>query len=519
MWEAEKLLTLIGGSRTMKKLFFVLSTAVVTLVACNKENQGIVPDVKKTTITVGIDAPETKTELTGTVSLLWSAGDAILISNTAGVLKTFTLEGPGGSATGTFSINEEVEIQGGVNGAQSYYPETLAPTWNGDEEKWHVTLPAEYTWSESGVKAPMYAWLNKDEPWDCFKLMTSVLKVDVYNIPAAASKLVFTANSEKLSGDFVFPYDCIPVLAGSDNKSITISFPAGDKTDRTFFIPVPYGSYSAGATIALKNSADAVLFYKTAPAFVVTKENITYFPSINFSAQKTKMTVWEGSKNVGESAWEDFALPMDLDLWASLPVGTEVTVYLTKTNGAEYAQMKPACQYTSSWTWVKLEDEAEVTGETTQRTFTLTSTHLGYLTNDCQSFLISGQNFTLTKVEVTLPKPERVIWTGSADLGDWSLDIGNDIPTSFWKNLPSGGIVTIYFTENGSVADDAWSQVHFYAKTSPDWTDLGYNSYQKASGHRSYCCVPLSAEGIASIKANGAAIKGFGLTVTKVTLR
>lgn len=500
----------------MKKTLFVLAVAATVISACNKEPEAVVPSPHKTSVTVGIVDPATKTQLAGTVELLWSAGDAILIQDENYQYKTFTLEGAGGTANGTFSINEEVTIMGGVNGAQSFYPETLNPTYL--DESTHVTLPDTYTWSEAGVKAPMYAWLNKTEPWDYFKMMTSIIKLDVYNIPAEACKLVFTANGQVVSGDYVFPYDCIPVVSGTSNNSITITFTAGEKTNRTFFIPVPHGSYSAGATFELKNSSDVQLAKKTAPAISVAKESICFFPAINFSAQKTKMTVWEGSVNVGESAWENYPVPMDLDIWASLPKETEVTVYLSKTKDGTYAQMKPACQYTSEWTWVDLAAGAEVTGETTQLTFTL-GDNLDHLTNDCKSFLICGGNFTLTKVEVTLPKPERIIWTGSANLGDWSLDVGYDIPSSFWSGVPSGSVITIYFTEDGSIPDNAWSQVHFYSKTSEKWTDLGYNSYQKADGHRSYCCIPLSDASITSIGKNGVGIKGYGLILTKITLR
>lgn len=484
------------------------------MLACNKASEEAIPVQKKTTISVGIDLPQTKTELTGNVNILWSSDDKISVETESGI-KTFTLESGSGNESGTFSINEDVTVK---SSATSFYPASMSPSWNSVEEKWHVNLPATYEWAENQVQAPMYAWLNGG--WNYFRLLTSVIKVDIYNIPAEASKLVFTTASEVVSGDYVFPGDCIPVVTGSENKSITINFTAGEKTDRTFFIPVPYGSYSAGATFVLKNSANESLATKTTPAAIsVGKQAVSYFPAINFSAQKTKMIVWEGSKNVGESAWEDFALPMDLDLWASLPAGTDVTVYLSRTDAGKYAQMKPACKYTSSWTWSDLADGAEVKGETTQRTFTLTSDNVAKLTNDCQSFLICGENFTLTKVEVTLPKPERIIWTGSSNLGNWALDVGADIPDSYWSNLPLGSVVTIYFTEDGSVSDDEWSQVHFYAKTSPDWTDLGYNTYQKASGHRSYCCISLSSENIDSIKANGVGIKGLGLTITKITLR
>ncbi|MCR5408986.1 MAG: hypothetical protein K6E61_07790 [Bacteroidales bacterium] len=498
----------------MKKVFCFIF-ALACMLACNKASEEAIPVQKKTTISVGIDLPQTKTELTRNVDILWSEGDKVAVDTDSGI-KVFTLESGRGSAFGTFSINEAVTVK---SSATSFYPASMSPSYNSEDTKWHVNLPATYEWAENQVQAPMYAWLNGG--YNSFRLLTSVIKVDIYNIPEDASKLVFTTFGEVVSGDYVFGGDCLEVVAGESNKSITINFTAGDAADRTFFIPVPYGSYSAGATFVLKNSANESLATKTTPAAIkVGKQAVSYFPAINFSAQKTKMIVWEGSKNVGESEWENFALPMDLELWKSLPVGTDVTVYLSRTDAGKYAQMQPACQYTSEWKWSDLADGAEVTGETTQRTFTLTDDNVAKLTNDCQSFIIRGENFTLTKVEVTLPKPERIIWTGSSNLGDWALDVGTDIPKSYWSNLPLGSsAVTIYFTEDGSVSDEAWSQVHFQAKTSPDWTDLGHNTYQKASGHRSYCCISLSSDNIASIQDNGVSIRGLGLIITKITLR
>lgn len=516
MWAEEKWLTLIGN-RAMRKIVLALAVLVVAFSSCNKLSQEKVPIQKKTSIRVGIDEAVTKTSLTGTIDLLWEAGDKILVTASDYQYKVFTLEGEGGSATGTFSINEEMVIMGGDGGSMSFYPETLSPRWDDGTHNNYVTLPDTYIWSEAGVKAPMYAWLNKTDPWDYFKLLTSVLKVDLYNIPATADKLVFTTAGEVLSGEFVFPGDCIPVSTGSENKSVTIAFTAGSKSERTFCIPVPWGSYSAGAKIELKNSSNETLVTVTAPALTVKKESFAYLPAVNCSnTEKVVTTIWEGERTVVKDGdnWSNVSVPVDPEIWKTVPVGTKVMVTVKRTPASDDSVIELVCQY-DDWKWQMLISGGTVPTDMTTLNFVLTEDVLGYLTNNCKSFLLNGFNFIVYKVELELPKPERIVWTGSVNLYDGTTWKQVYFPTGFMNNVSNGTVVTVYFDENAQ--ETSWREARIKALTSPDWTTIEERGHN-ADGRR-FACFILDSMKAEQIRANGMDVEGSGLTVTKITLR
>lgn len=500
----------------MKKILFVLAAVAVITPACQKSSE-VAPSAKKTSITVGIDNTLTKTQLAGTVDLLWSAGDAILITASDYSYKIFTLEGSGGTASGTFSINEEVTIMGGTNGSQSFYPETLNPTYNSVEDKTHVILPDTYTWTAAGVKAPMYGWLNKTTPWDYFKLMTSVIKVDVYNIPATACKLVFTAAAESVSGDFIFPYDCIPVKAGDTNKSITINFTAGEATMRSFCIPVPYGAYSAGATFVLKNSADEALVTKTAPAITVGKESFSYFPAINCDNSTVSTLISDAKDCTVWSKWNQ----VDGLSTSSFKAGDRLRFNVTEEGGDTYWQLKPQYAYEqvgSDWHWKTLEGDGLIYGLCTGQTFldVVMSESVVAALKERPSLTVQGYNVTVNSVQY-IPQTEVVIWEGTHDLGNWDncFDVSGLNSAAIWSNLKAGKELTVYFHE-GSSPDIDYCQ--FFIKQKVGGSDI--LSFNAGTNHnQTVVSFPLTADHVAFIKTNGIVIWGKRIVITKITLR
>lgn len=500
----------------MKKLVYTLLAAVFFVPACQKVSKETLSDETpskdvKTSITVGIEASSTKTDLSGTVDFVWAAGDAISIDTEASGYKTFTLEGAGGVSKGTFSINEDVTIRSGDDGAQAFYPATLNPTWNGEDSKTHVTLPASYTWADQSVKAPMYAWLNKTSPWDYFSLMTSVIKVDIYNIPAAASKLVFTSAGEVVSGDFAFPYDCIPVVTGTENKTITINFTAGEETNRTFFIPVPYGTYSAGATFVLKNSSDEALVSKTAPAITVAKASIAYFPAINCDAVSVTNIITDA---LDCSAWGNWNQKNGLSL-GSVKAGDRLRFNVTELTADSYWQLKP--QYAGEgWAWTLFEGV----------NYGLTSgqTSLDVIVNDAMvaafkerpSLTVQGYNVTVNSVQ-HIPQTEVVLWKGSHDLGDWDncFDVNGLNSAAMWSNLKAGKELAIYFNE-GTSPDINYCQFFIQKKTGGD-TILSFNGGN--NHNQTVYTYTLTADQVTAIKESGIVIWGKRIVINKITLR
>lgn len=492
----------------MKKVFYIVLCAAAVFAACSKEEKLSSVDTPakagKTSITVGIDeGQQTRTNLTGTKTLVWSSGDALSINTDSG-FKTFTLEGEGGSATGTFSVDEEVIISSGAN---SFYPATMDPNWTDDA--WHVTLPSEYAWSDTGIKAPMYAWLNNS--YDYFSLMTSAIKVDFYNIPSAACKLVFTAKAETVSGDYVFPGACIPVVTGDSNKSITITFNAGTAESMTFFIPVPYGTYTAGATFVLMDSSDNALVTKTTPSDIaVSSASVSYFPAINCGGSLSTV-LWEGSKEFTDWAnWDAVPTYAITGLWSTFSAGDVLTLTLEDA-GDVWLTM---CYKDSDWSWVKFVDEAVSSGTTTY-THTLTADDITNLSiRNC--LVISTKNVTITKIEVVDNRPETVLWRGSLDLGtddSWDNNL-TDLTASMWSAAKSGKVLTVYYTEKDQT--NTWHPLQLQYMGDP-WTTFA-NGGHNADG-TSFFAYTLTADDVTNLKTYGLAINGPGHVITKVTLK
>lgn len=488
----------------MKKVFYSI-LAVSCLVACSKASEEAIPVQKKTTISVGIDLPQTKTELTGNVDILWSAGDDVAVDTESGI-KVFTLESGSGSASGTFSINEDVTVK---SSATSFYPASMSPSWNSVDEKWHVNLPATYEWAENQVQAPMYAWLNGS--WNYFRLLTSVIKVDIYNIPADASKLVFTTVGEVVSGDYAFDGDCLAVVAGTSNNSITINFTAGDAADRTFFIPVPYGSYTAGATFVLKNASDEALVTKTAPAITVGKQNIVYLPAITCSAVST--VLWNGTHVFDTWAdWDSVPARAIKGIWRSFKVGDVLKMTLSGVTSDAYLKMSYKKE---DWSWSALF-EGSISEGATEFEHTLTAEDLTNLS--IHDYIVaSAKNLTITKIEVLDNRPEVVIWKGSFDVGDtWGTSHSlTDLNTSMWANVTAGKVLTVYYSEK-SIAD-SWRPLQLQYMKDNSWTTFAEGSHN-ADGTEFYS-YKLSDTDVSNLKSYGLAINGLGLIINKVTIK
>ncbi|MBO4670776.1 MAG: hypothetical protein J5640_02910 [Bacteroidales bacterium] len=87
----------------MKKIIaFTIAALSLLAVSCNKE---VAPETgKMVTKTFTVNAPDTKTELSGTKSVVWSTGDEInVIAKTSGKQYTFTLTEGAGTANAKFS--------------------------------------------------------------------------------------------------------------------------------------------------------------------------------------------------------------------------------------------------------------------------------------------------------------------------------------------------------------------------------------------------------------------------------
>lgn len=491
----------------MKKCLLYSAIAVFFAVSCEIENDNQINQVEDdvTTITLGIDSGATKTNLQGTVNLVWSAGDELSVDTKTVGQKTFTLQGVGGTSSGVFSCPGTFSLG---DACTTFYPASLAPSYHDDN--WYVTLPSAIDWSEDGVKAPMYGWINKSvDPYDYMVMMTGVLKLDVYNIPATATKLVYTTQDQKVSGEFVFdsPF-YLSTSADAVNKSITVSFPAGESM-RSFFIPVPAGTYTAGSTIELYDDTDTRLVKRTAPALSVNAGTIKYLPAINCESAGSSSNVYSNLSGFDVANWAYTGIDYD---FSGAKEGDLIKFTVTLDAKVE----ETTCTY---WQinisnniegWPKLF-AFDIPSGSTEYYFRLNST-VAEAMRSVTSIVLSGYGVTVSSIDIIPAAAEMVIWKGSKSCGSSGDNLLAEglTGTAFWSSLSAGKIMTVYYT-----IDDSGGYIS-YCTNYPTWSNM---STFNPSADTNAIALKLSSDNVTAIKANGLAIQGKNVTFSKITLR
>lgn len=495
----------------MKKMVLI-TTAILgmVIVACQKQSKEA-DTPARTDIAFRLEDPATKTDLTNVKKLLWSEGDKISVDTDSGY-KTFTLSSGAGTQNAVFSIDEAVTVD---KYALAFYPDGMNP---GPNDNKHVTLPDVYTWSASGIQAPMVGWLNQQYPY--MSMMTGVIKVDIVNIPTSSKKLVFkTLNGQKVSGTFDLTNDNTietDATATLSEQCITIDFSAASYSNaRTFFIPVPDGSYTF--SLQMLDSSDkpvaGTLRKLTKSSLTVSAQSVAYVPAISLGS--FSYTLLNSDKEKG--AWNAISFS-DSDLktatsdayasWTDLPEGTRIKVTHSVASGDLYYQ-------DNSWV---TRHVCKLSGTGVTET-TLTADALSSLNGTLH--IKSGVALTYSKVEILSPAAEKVLWVGSN-----SSEVGDLAVSSYFPGISEGDILTVYYTENAD--KDAW--VSLQCKETSNWKwyfDLSHHSL----GPGVKDCVSITVKqsvigeknevfNVVSILSTGGLYVGCGgLTITKITLR
>lgn len=497
----------------MKKIVFI-TTAILgmVIVACQKQSEQT-EKLARTDIAFRLEDPATKTDLTGVKTLLWSAGDKISVNTSSGY-KSFTLSSGAGTQNAVFSINEEVTVG---EHAMAYYPDGMNP---GYDSYYYVTLPAEYTWSASGIQAPMVGWI----PY--MSMLTGVIKVDIVNIPSSSKKLLFkTLNDKKVSGTFHListegaTQNTIATedTATPSEQCVTIDFSAASYSNaRTFFIPVPDGSYTFSLQMldSYDNPIDGTLRKLTKSTLAVSAKRVAYVPAISLGSFSYTLL---NSTTVKE-AWGAIGFSND-DLntatsgayasWAGLPEGTRIKVTHSEVSGDLYYQ-------DDSW---RTSHVCKLSGTGVTET-TLTADALKSLGGTL--YIKSNAALTYSKVEILSPAAEKVLWVGanSSEFGD--LAVG-----SYFTGIGAGKILTVYYTDGA--AKNTWVDLQFKETTNWKWYfNGGHNSL--GAGYKDCISFTVAAsvvgqndvvfDAVDILSSKGLYVVGdSNLTITKITLR
>ncbi len=499
-----------------------MACVAVTLLSCQKEAP-VVPEEETPEVQpipapeenvlvyhAGIGIPETKTTLYGTKNIYWKTGDKIL-AKVDESYEAFTLNEGAGSenATFTYSGSGGSTLDGG---APAFYGYKIGESGGFSvTDATHVILPDTYAWSDQGLQAPM---MDADGTNGAgkFSLMGTVLKVDVENIPAAANKLVFTATGKNISGAYEVTSGEL-VLSEGPNSTITITFTAGEATSRTFFIPLPTGTYDVVCPVTIQNG-ETVLYTKNIKAngLVLSKGDLLYVPGISASNYSLRSVIWTGM--LGNEKWEDKYILNDDFGWEQIAVGDVIRFTLGHAGDLElyYAD--------AGWTYVEIVNTN--LSEAGFYDLAVTQEVRDHLMIKKSMRVVSNYS-QLSRMEWLSPaSPETVLWSGTHNLmskGDFK-DL--QLP-GFWTamNNLEGKVVTIYYEDCIDGTDKGlYKWISMDVKNPEGWSSYcngGHNS--GGVGAAGSCTMEITSAIETILKTSGMYIAGGNVNLTKITLK
>lgn len=513
----------------MKKIYFISGVLLaMASMSCNKDN-GVVDTPSGTVLKAVIGTDDTKAAHTHYKDVVWSSGDALAVYNGSDFTQ-FNLTDGDGTAAGTFTASSDVTPTG-----FAVYPYAEVKSYDGIKDV-TLTLPAEYTWAEQSLNAPMLALVSGSD-LATFKQLCGYFKIDVDNLPATASKLVFFTEEQVITGDF--DLDVTNAWPGIYNwnvnnewdrarRTVTVNFTAGEKASRTFYIPVPGGNYTKFKVSIQNAGGEDLITPKTwtasgDPATPVTidKGTMKVLPAVSCVASAHVVKpIWMGHHDLGngDNDFTKTAYRGD-KIWDTASAGDAVTVHFTAKEDCQI-QLNDA-------SWNSFASTSQATAGEYSFSHVLTAGEIAKLqeTNEWSQNLglkINGKNAILTQIEIVSSsveacRPETVVWTGRVKLGEdesWEVNM-TDLDASFWATIPAGKILRLYFEE----IEQSWSWRAIQFQYTSSWTTItsaGFN----APGVP-FLDYTLTAEDIEHLSAygSGGVINGEGLILTKITLR
>lgn len=317
----------------MKYRYFLLTALAVAAIAGCAKNEPAAPnepvggeDVRTpagTSLTAVIhdeEATDKAAVAADNGAVTWTKGDALSVYD-GSAFQTFTLQGEGGSASGTFVAENPVAAQ-----VVAVYP---AGSHSLSGNNLTLNLPASYTLESTGdanTNVPMIATGNFSTGQLSFKQVGGLFRFTHYTVPPAARKFVFKSEGYKINGDFVIDITApSPELASepasSDAESeVTVNFPAPAETvEMSFFIPIPTGAYN-NLTISLLDASDNVLWTTTTGStsgtstIDIARKSFKKMPAVG--GIKTAEELCNLGKLVREG--KSFARYQDCDGWITL---------------------------------------------------------------------------------------------------------------------------------------------------------------------------------------------------------
>ena len=305
----------------MKKYLIRTVLVLAAITACNKEVETHVVDNGQEEVTPGMVTmtftaamgEETRTAYPDDKTGKWVVGDQITVCVTKDVTDGEQSDYKLYNFTATGMSGELMEFSGSVKDGYTTIVSGIYPVSNktvlddGEVVSNHVFtagavtsvyLPDTYnlgTANDGGIALPMVGEMvvpeGSETPTFTFHHICGALKITVVDIFNA---LTFTTAGETITGDFELDEETGRIKMPENGTSSTVTFnydrlssnpDFGDRYNRTFYIPIPDGTVTAGATMALKNANKTSTFFdKTTTADIEFDSNkIKRLPAIGFN--------------------------------------------------------------------------------------------------------------------------------------------------------------------------------------------------------------------------------------------
>ena len=225
------------------KYYFTIAMVALVMTNCSQEDefQDIQQSSDAHTLTATIEGGSSRSAVTDGGFFSWTRGDAISVWN-------------GSSKTSYTYSGTSNQFNGSATSISGYavYPDGNHSNLSGS------TLPTvnlKNSYSYGSTNAIMLAKVQGNNRNLSFNHLGGLMRFTIKNIPSNATSFTFTANSD-ITGNFqVTPENGENVIKTtttlSSNKTVTITF-SDNQNERTFYIPLPVGTYS-GFTIQVGN--------------------------------------------------------------------------------------------------------------------------------------------------------------------------------------------------------------------------------------------------------------------------
>lgn len=255
-------------------LFLSALVAGAGLVSCQIE-LSINPE-RDTFFTAGIDAAQTKVQLSEGVKTLWCAGDEISVFGTSGTNYRFSTENSGATAT----FRTDVEVERGIRALRPkvLYPYTAASAEVSDTEVKTSISDVQYASpGDYGSQKPLLIGKSDTDGNVSFRHASTVVRVNILsdNIKALHFK---TNGGESIAGDVTVKLSggVYVSISSVDGSSVVRVLPGSADVfaPGDYFFVIAPGTFSSGVTLSWEPVGDGVAQERKTTK--VTKARIGY---------------------------------------------------------------------------------------------------------------------------------------------------------------------------------------------------------------------------------------------------